>query len=417
MVVPRRPGPLRLRGRFGDGGFTGLVLRGRAVVPRRPGPLRLCGRFGDGGFTGLVLRGRAVVPRRPGPLRLCGRFGDGGFAGPVLRAPVLARHRLLLPGRPVGAFIRGFRRPGHPGRDPGFLRPGGCRGVLPPGSRGLRSGRRRSPAPVRRRRGPLRFLRFRRILACGGPFAGSAALRRIFASYRRLPRSGPGSVRARRLRGVLRGFRKNDRRFGCGRGLAAGRAFGALENLARAEILCRNGDHQRLFARPLRDGDDDRLVADFLFSVLTRRFDCHRMIASGQRFFGKRDPFAALVGLDGRQRPVLGGDRDRRAGLGLAGDHGIAVLVYAHDIEFRLQRQLVRRRSSRRDGRPGLGRRLRRGSRFGRWRGFHRRRRFRVLEQVGIRAAPQRVENQREADKGYGNNTGHEHCRFVTMAT
>ena len=142
------------------------------------------------------------------------------------------------------------------------------------------------------------------------------------------------------------------------------------------------------------------------------------MVALGQRLVGNRDPIAAFVRLDLGKGPVLGGDGDRRAGLGLAGDHGVAVLVDAYDIELRLFQRLAGRRwgsagrSFRRGRRLDRNRRLGRGGRRG-----HRGRRLGLLEQVGVGAAPQGVKDQCQTDDGYGNNTGHERYRFVTMAT
>ena len=129
-----------------------------------------------------------------------------------------------------------------------------------------------------------------------------------------------------------------------------------------------------------------------------------------------------VVSLDHGKGPVLGGDGDGRAGFGLAGNHGVAVLVDAHDVELRRDRQLARRR---------LGSGRRRLRRFGRGRsfrgglcrclgGYRRRLRGRLpafLEQVGVGAPPQGVKDQCQADDGYGNNAGHERYRFVTMAT
>ena len=137
------------------------------------------------------------------------------------------------------------------------------------------------------------------------------------------------------------------------------------------------------------------------------------MVARPQRLFRQRDPFAAIVGLDHGKGPFPGGDGDRRAGFGLAGDHGVAVPVDAHDIQPRRRRRLFGLGFG--FGRRRLrfpGRRRRPG---GRNRSLRRRRRA-LLKQVRIGAPPQGVEDQRQADDGYGNNAGHEHRRFVTIA-
>ncbi len=136
------------------------------------------------------------------------------------------------------------------------------------------------------------------------------------------------------------------------------------------------------------------------------------MIAFRQRLVRKRDPFAVLVGLDLGEWPVLGGDGDCRAGLGLAGNHGIAVLVDAHDVQLRFRRRSFRLRNG------SAGRRLRIGRGFdGRGLLGRRGRRLWLLEQIRVGSPPQGVEDQRKADNCYGKNTGHERYRFVTLAT
>ncbi len=55
--------------------------------------------------------------------------------------------------------------------------------------------------------------------------------------------------------------------------------------------------------------------------------------AGFERFFGKQDPFAALVGRRPPDRPAAVQDGDEGMGFRPAGDHGVALRIDADDVE------------------------------------------------------------------------------------
>ena len=143
--------------------------------------------------------------------------------------------------------------------------------------------------------------------------------------------------------------RKRSRRHGWNRIAGGGHELARgcrrrLEQRCGTGTIPGNGKRQRAGAfgsrlsgdilRRFRDNQHDHVTG--LQGFVRVRQLCRQAelpTAGGKRFFGKQDPFAALVGGRLPDRSAAIEDGDRGMGFRLSGDHGIALRVDADNVE------------------------------------------------------------------------------------